>query len=965
MSVPGTPPETSNRGYGGLEAPEEEDQLPLNARPTTALFDSNMPTVPQPAPMTADERFAPGTAPNMAGQITVPDDITPGRFAAPAPSGQVAPELPPEASPTRQRYAAIPSTTQTDAGGGQKLPPVTTQKGPKSYTSLLSPVPVAQQEYIIRRRDDKFYKGQLDPESEKEQTRQIKGGVPSSRAMRGTLSPNAQSWFEFAVAPREQGGLGLSAAGASGLVANLRHESGARIDPNAVGDSGASVGAAQWQKGRRTALERLPNPRTTNTQQRHMHNELNGPYRAVYERLLRAKTPEEAALVFGKGYEGYGDTASTPYRVATAKKIFSMISGGAASVAPTGKVSTSVVTEPVIGPNLTPDIPLADAAGPKVQARPFSLLSPTPAEEQVVPIGKPQGRLARSIATEPDTIANLKYKFQQAKGFSPTTSRIHTTTQQPQPFQVIQPPNAAGVITAPTATDPTTGGQSTFVPQDQPLTGVHPVTGRPLIRNEKGGPSTESTITVTDDDGKYVNIPTIVNGKRRTNKAAVKLWREGKNSPVGGGPYDTLDEALTAAKQRSEDLGRTLPQQVQQDVPVNISRRAVDPDTGGRQAIIPLNKKAGPGPVYAPAGTPADELTSLSQTTPWSPKFTRPRSWEKYTPAMPITSAEPSKMLPRRALDPAIQELIDIQQGKPTFNPETEAEIKLQRMQDEEDAIAAMEPTFEQPLFQPSLALTNPELDLNAPTPETLATQPMPISPPEQAMIQDELSTPPPAITRSELVTPISPVGVSQATHKFVVPQQDLSIDEAGNPGMNPVLADQVKSTAAELTRGLRWFGQGAVSGISQLPYLLSAGVSSLEALPYALITGAPSEAAQNEILSRLQAAENIERTTKKWFGFDPDETAEGAEWVDKALGESIFPANKLRYLLAGTSLMAGARGLIDPNSPFSLMSPAEAAEVQVRDRKTGKTKSGKAKTEAETGQDNRIQIPEVPGQIW
>jgi GH24 family phage-related lysozyme (muramidase) len=75
---------------------------------------------------------------------------------------------------------------------------------------------------------------------------------------------------------------------------------------------------------------------------------------------------------------------------------------------------------------------------------------------------------------------------------------------------------------------------------------------RPVLFNEDGSVSTERTITV-EQDGKWINIPTIVAGKQRTDEEAVALYRAGKNPSVG--EYSTETEASVAAEQRSARLG--------------------------------------------------------------------------------------------------------------------------------------------------------------------------------------------------------------------------------------------------------------------------------------------------------------------------------------------------------------------------------------------------------------------------
>lgn len=77
-------------------------------------------------------------------------------------------------------------------------------------------------------------------------------------------------------------------------------------------------------------------------------------------------------------------------------------------------------------------------------------------------------------------------------------------------------------------------------------------TTRPKLNNPDGSFSTERTITI-EVGGKHYNIPTIVKGVPVPNEAAISLWRAGENPHVG--EYGSLQEALSAAKQRSALIG--------------------------------------------------------------------------------------------------------------------------------------------------------------------------------------------------------------------------------------------------------------------------------------------------------------------------------------------------------------------------------------------------------------------------
>jgi len=84
---------------------------------------------------------------------------------------------------------------------------------------------------------------------------------------------------------------------------------------------------------------------------------------------------------------------------------------------------------------------------------------------------------------------------------------------------------------------------------------MHPVTGRKVLNNADGSFSTEETITV-EYDGRYFNIPTIFDGKRLDEETARALFLTGANKPVG--VFNSLEEAVSSAKQRSNMLGQTM-----------------------------------------------------------------------------------------------------------------------------------------------------------------------------------------------------------------------------------------------------------------------------------------------------------------------------------------------------------------------------------------------------------------------
>lgn len=88
------------------------------------------------------------------------------------------------------------------------------------------------------------------------------------------------------------------------------------------------------------------------------------------------------------------------------------------------------------------------------------------------------------------------------------------------------------------------------------LLGNAPIdTNRPILENEDGSFSTEETTTLQDPlTQKWINIPTIVNGKRHSEEEALDLYMQGINKAVGR--FDTLEEAVSSAEQRTMDIGK-------------------------------------------------------------------------------------------------------------------------------------------------------------------------------------------------------------------------------------------------------------------------------------------------------------------------------------------------------------------------------------------------------------------------
>lgn len=103
---------------------------------------------------------------------------------------------------------------------------------------------------------------------------------------------------------------------------------------------------------------------------------------------------------------------------------------------------------------------------------------------------------------------------------------------------------------------PPPSGLRNFVPvSTSSLPSQSPIDmNKPRIQNDDGSVSTERSITV-EMDGKFMNIPTVVDGQELTPEEAIK------KATTGGeilGTFDNLEDALSGAQQRSDTIGRNI-----------------------------------------------------------------------------------------------------------------------------------------------------------------------------------------------------------------------------------------------------------------------------------------------------------------------------------------------------------------------------------------------------------------------
>lgn len=194
------------------------------------------------------------------------------------------------------------------------------------------------------------------------------------------LLDNAKTAFDYYVSQ------GLSPVQAAGIVGNLQGESGQGLNPSAVNpgdgrDGSDSIGIGQWNSSRAQALKDFAAAKGTswndlNTQLEFLHNELKGPEKAAYDRLLAAKTPEEAgtAMLAFERPKDWNKPGAHPERGQYAARVYASYGGGQPAAAPatpatpaTGLLAPSMsgLLAPPTFPQAAPQqqMPSPDAAG--------------------------------------------------------------------------------------------------------------------------------------------------------------------------------------------------------------------------------------------------------------------------------------------------------------------------------------------------------------------------------------------------------------------------------------------------------------------------------------------------------------------------------------------------------------------------------------------------------------------------
>lgn len=122
---------------------------------------------------------------------------------------------------------------------------------------------------------------------------------------------------------------------------------------------------------------------------------------------------------------------------------------------------------------------------------------------------------------------------------------------------------------------------------------VHPVTGRPILRNDDGTIATEESITITNpllNGGAPTNIPSIWGGQRSPYKFGTQEFEDwaverALKSGQKFQPFPSIDAAERAARERSKMLGQGFAKGGGVDAPVDIM-------AAGGEFIVPVEKVA-------------------------------------------------------------------------------------------------------------------------------------------------------------------------------------------------------------------------------------------------------------------------------------------------------------------------------------------------------------------------------------
>lgn len=148
---------------------------------------------------------------------------------------------------------------------------------------------------------------------------------------------------------------GLTPAQTAGVIGGLQGESGKSLSTTARNPTSGAFGIGQWLGGRKSSLLSRPNPTSIKTQLDHLWSELQGPERAAYGRLKRAKSIDQAVDVFVRDFERPSPSeiaSSIGARKQGAREVFNSIKNNRSA----GGGSTVDATSGTVGATTSPPI---------------------------------------------------------------------------------------------------------------------------------------------------------------------------------------------------------------------------------------------------------------------------------------------------------------------------------------------------------------------------------------------------------------------------------------------------------------------------------------------------------------------------------------------------------------------------------------------------------------------------------
>ena len=260
-------------------------------------------------------------------------------------------------------------------------------------------------------------------------------------------NPNAKQAFSFF---RSQG---WTPAQAAGIVGNLLHESGGKLDPNASAsgdgaDGSDSIGIGQWNADRAQALKAFAaaHGKSWNdfgTQLAFVQSELAGKESKASEALSQAQTPAEATAAFlkyerPKGFEGGLTTAfGGAQRLGYAQRAISAFGGDKSVDVPGAKMAELIDPSHRVDmlSQATREWTANERADQQAQAQERATVKSLMSDDQasIVQTGKPIAdltpeRVAKSLG--PQAQVDFLHNRDLAQNFHDTTKDWHLIPEQ-------------------------------------------------------------------------------------------------------------------------------------------------------------------------------------------------------------------------------------------------------------------------------------------------------------------------------------------------------------------------------------------------------------------------------------------------------------------------------------------------------------------------------------------------------